>query len=91
LVLLINVSHDSSRSDADHPQRTAFLPYINKQYNDEFAKKGMKVGSSVYPRRPVQFTVRTGAVASLQDVVETSEAITIEQEFAIDWDSPTST
>lgn len=65
---------------------SAFLPYINKQYNDEFAKKGMKVGSSVYPRRPVQFTVRDGATASLQDVVETSEAITIEPEFGIDWD-----
>ena len=65
---------------------SAFLPYINKEYNDEFAKKGMKVGSSVFPRRPVQMTVRSGATASLQDIVETSEAITIEPEFGIDWD-----
>lgn len=66
--------------------KSAFLPYINKQFNEEFAKKGMKAGSSVYPRRPVQFTVRSGATASLQDVVETSEAITVEPEFGIDWD-----
>lgn len=66
--------------------KSAFLPYINKQFNDEFAKKGMKAGESVFPRRPVQYTIRSGATAVLQDVVETSEPITIEPEFGIDFD-----
>jgi hypothetical protein len=65
---------------------SAFLGSINTEYNDEFAKKGMKPGASVYPRKPVQFTVRDGAVANFQDVNEQTEAITIEPEFGIDWD-----
>lgn len=65
---------------------SAFLGNINSEYNEEFAKKGMKPGASVYPRKPVQFTVRSGATASFQDVNEQTEAITVEPEFGIDWD-----
>jgi hypothetical protein len=65
---------------------SAFLGNINAEHNDEFAKKGMKAGASVYPRKPVQFTVRSGATASFQDVNEQTEAITVEPEFGIDWD-----
>jgi len=65
---------------------SAFLGHINTEFNDEFAKKGMKAGATVYPRRPVQFRVRDGATASLQDVNETSVAVTVEPEFGIDFD-----
>lgn len=65
---------------------SAFLGAINTEFNDEFAKKGMKAGATVYPRRPVQFRVRDGATASLQDVNETSVAVTVEPEFGIDFD-----
>jgi hypothetical protein len=65
---------------------SAFLGNINTEFNDEFAKKGMKAGATVYPRRPVQFRVRDGATASLQDVNETSVAVTVEPEFGIDFD-----
>lgn len=65
---------------------SAFLQHINRQYNDEFAKKGRKAGATVSPRRPVRGTVRSGATANFQDINETSEPITIEPEFGIDWD-----
>lgn len=65
---------------------SAFLGNINTEYNDAFAKNGMKAGATVYPRRPVQFQIRSGAVAALQDVTETSVAITVEPEFGIDFD-----
>ena len=65
---------------------SAFLGSINTEFNEEFAKKGMKAGASVYPRRPVQFRIRDGATASLQDVNETSVAVTVEAEFGIDFD-----
>lgn len=65
---------------------SAFLGNINTEFNEEFAKKGMKAGATVYPRRPVQFRVRDGATASLQDVNETSVAVTVEPEFGIDFD-----
>jgi len=65
---------------------SAFLGAINTEYNEEFAKKGMKAGATVSPRRPVQFRVRSGATASLQDINETSTPITVEPEFGIDFD-----
>lgn len=65
--------------------KSAFLKTINTEYKDEFAKTGAKAGTTVNVRRPVQFTVRSGAVASLQDVNETTTPITIDPEFGIDW------
>jgi len=63
-----------------------FLPIINKQYNDQFAKQGAKAGYTVNARRPVQFTVRSGAAANVQDVIETQVPITVQPEFGIDFD-----
>jgi hypothetical protein len=65
---------------------SAFLGNINREYNDQFAKTGAKAGATVNVRRPVQFTVRSGATANFQDVNETPVTITIQPEFGIDWD-----
>lgn len=64
---------------------SAFLGNVNTDYNDEFAKNGAKVGTTVNVRRPVRATVRSGATASIQDVNETQVPITVEPEFGIDW------
>lgn len=65
---------------------SVFLPNINREYDAEFAQKGRKAGATVNVRRPVQFTVRSGATANFQDVNETTVPITIQPEFGIDWD-----
>lgn len=65
---------------------SAFLGNINREYNDQFAKSGAKAGATVNVRRPVQYTVRSGATANFQDVNETTVPITIQPEFGIDWD-----
>lgn len=62
-----------------------FLPHINKQYEEKWAKDGAKAGSTISVRRPVQATVRSGATASFQDVNETSVGLTVQPEFGIDW------
>ena len=64
---------------------SAFLGNINTEFEDQFAKKGLKAGSVINVRRPVQYTVRDGAVANIQDVNESTVPITMEQEFGIDW------
>jgi hypothetical protein len=64
---------------------SAFLGNINTEYEDQFAKKGMKAGSVVNVRQPVQYTIRDGATISIQDVNETTVPITMEAEFGIDW------
>ncbi|MBI2725402.1 MAG: hypothetical protein HYX42_04045 [Polaromonas sp.] len=64
---------------------SAFIGNVNTDYNDEFAKAGAKMGTTINVRRPVRAQVRSGATAVLQDVNETQVPITIEPEFGIDW------
>ena len=64
---------------------SAFAPYVNRDYTDQFRMAGAKVGTTINVRKPVQGTVRSGAVASIQDVNEPQVPITIEPEFGIDW------
>ena len=64
---------------------SAFLGNINTEYEDQFANKGMKAGSIVNVRQPVQYTIRDGATINIQDVNETTVPITMEAEFGIDW------
>ena len=42
---------------------SAFAPYVNKDYTDQFRMAGAKVGTTINVRKPVQGTVRSGAVA----------------------------
>lgn len=57
-------------------------------YDKEFQNSvnGYKQGSSVTIRRPTDFTVRSGAVASMQDVVEGSTTISVDQQMGIDFE-----
>lgn len=64
---------------------SAFLGNINTDYDDQFAKGGAKAGATINVRRPVQYTVRSGNVAILQDINETTVPITLQPEFGIDW------
>lgn len=47
-------------------------------------KNGHKNGSTVYIKRPPMFTVRDGAVAQVQDVVEGEIAVTIDKQKGVD-------
>jgi hypothetical protein len=59
---------------------------VNRDYDDMFGKKGAKAGQTIKVRNPVQFTARTGSTLSLQDVVETSQDLTLQPLKGIDWD-----
>ena len=46
-------------------QKLNFVGNINRQYDDQFAKSGAKIGSTLNIRLPNQYTVRTGANLSV--------------------------
>ncbi len=55
-------------------------------YEDEFdSVNGYKVGSTIRVRRPNDFTVRTGDTASIQDVTEVAEYISIDTKIGVDF------
>jgi hypothetical protein len=63
------------------------LRYMHRAHEDEFSStvNGYKVGDTISIRRPADFTVRSGAVMSTQDVIEGKVALTIDQLKGIDF------
>ena len=60
---------------------------VYRGYEDEFAKNvnGYSVGDTISVRRPTDFTVRDGAVAVKQDVVEGKVALQVNKQKGIDF------
>lgn len=54
---------------------------------EEFSKKvnGYAVGETISIRRPADFTIRSGAVASAQDVIEGKVAFSVDQQKGVDF------
>lgn len=65
-------------------QEGTFLGNVNKEYRSEFAKSGLKAGSSINMRLPAKYTVRTGATFSGQDHVERSTPIAVLSQYGVD-------
>ena len=65
-------------------QKLNFVGNINRQYDDSFAKSGAKIGDSLKIRLPNQYTVRTGANLSTQEVTETSTTLQVATQKGVD-------
>ncbi len=65
--------------------KSALIKHVNTDYQSMFAKNGGKVGQTINIRKPPMFTVRSGPVANIQDVTESSIPLTIQPEFGIDF------
>ena len=60
---------------------------VYRGYEEEFSKKinGYTVGETLSVRRPTDFTVRDGATASIQDVVEGKFSIAVDKQKGVDF------
>jgi hypothetical protein len=65
-------------------QKLNFIGSINRQYDDSFSKTGAKIGDSIKIRLPNQYTVRTGAAISTQDVTESSTTLQVATQKGVD-------
>jgi hypothetical protein len=63
------------------------LKTIHRAYEDEFEQKvnGYKVGDTIRIRRPADFTVRTGATLSTQDVIEGRTTLVVSEQVGVDF------
>lgn len=63
------------------------LKRLHRAHEDEFSQtvNGYKVGDTISIRRPADFTVRTGATLSAQDVIEGKTTLTIDQQCGVDF------
>ena len=65
-------------------QKLNFVGTINRSYDDRFAKSGAKIGDSLSIRLPNQYSVRTGAALSSQDVAERSVTLQVASQAGVD-------
>ena len=66
-------------------QKLNFIGSINTQYDDQYAKAGAKIGNDLKIRLPNEFTVRTGASLSSQDVTENSVTLSVATQKGVDF------
>lgn len=60
---------------------------LHRAHEEEFSNRvnGYKVGDEISIRRPADFTVRTGATLSTQDVIEGKTTLKIDQQIGVDF------
>jgi hypothetical protein len=83
---LLNTSKILDKSLMILENNLAFSSRVNKEYSDEFAIKGAKVGSTVNVRKPVRFVGTTGPALAVENVVETVIPVTLDTQFHVDFE-----
>jgi len=61
-----------------------FTKQITREYQDQFARSGAKIGSVLNIRKPPKYIGRTGRVCSVEDVVETSVPLALTTQYGVD-------
>ena len=62
----------------------AFIQALDRQYDDQFAQNGWKIGNALRIRLPNDYVVRTGTAASPQDTTETNVTLTLATQKGVD-------
>ena len=66
-------------------EKATFISTINRDYDDSYAKKGGKIGSSLRIRKPNQYSVSTSSRAmDAQDQDEGYESVTMASQYHVD-------
>src|SRR6185436_18940550 len=64
----------------------AFVKNVNRDYDDQFAKDGAKIGDTLRVRKPPKYTVRSGRVMAAQASTETYVSLPVTNQKGVDLD-----
>ena len=67
---LLTIDKITPKSLACLHDELVFAKSVNRQYDDQFAQSGLKIGSNLRIRKPQQPVVNTGKTAVVQDDIE---------------------
>lgn len=65
-------------------QKANFIMSTTRSYDEEFGRRGAKVGNSIQIRKPNEYTVRTGRAINVQDQDEESVTLTVSTQKGVD-------
>ena len=60
-----------------------FTRNVSREYSDEFAKKGAKIGSTFNIRKPSRYEVTEGRTLVVQDSVDQSVALAVDKQYHV--------
>jgi len=81
---LLTISKITNKSLMVLENDLALANACNKDYNDEFAVTGAKIGSTVNVRRPGRFIGTSGPALGIEDFNETYVPVTLNTQFHVD-------
>lgn len=61
-----------------------FAGNVSREYDNQFARTGAKIGNTINVRKPIRPVGRTGRVAKFDDMVETYVSLTLSKQFGVD-------
>ncbi len=76
---LLNISMITRECLRELKNQLVFAKNANRQYDDQFAKKGAKIGSVANIRKPVRYSVTDGPALTIQDSDDQYVALTVDQ------------
>ena len=82
---LLNISMITRESLMELKNQIVFAGAVNRQYDDQFAKDGAKIGSVANIRKPVRFAVTSGPALSIQNIADQSVPLTIDTQEHVDF------
>ncbi|QDX22552.1 hypothetical protein FP568_15675 [Pandoraea pnomenusa] len=65
-------------------QKLNFVARVERQYDDRFAQRGAKIGTTLNIRKPPRYTTSTGPNLSIQDSTETFVPLTVSTQRHVD-------
>lgn len=82
---LLTISMITKESTRILKNNLGFAKSVNRQYDDQFAVSGAKIGSVINIRKPVRYTTVTGPALQLQDITDQSVALTLGTQAHVDF------
>lgn len=61
-----------------------FAKGVNREYDDQFANSGAKIGDTLNVRKPARYAGRSGATLAVEDHTESSVAVALDTQFGVD-------
>ena len=81
LITMTSVTREALRVKHNN---VVFLRGVNKEYSDQFARSGGKIGSTINIRLPNQYFVRLGPQLSVQGTNEQTVPLTLTTQYGVD-------
>lgn len=82
--VLLTISEITLEATRVLENQLTFCNKINRDYDDQFAIQGAKIGDTINIRKPPRYVGRTGQALQIEDSTETSVPLTLNTQFGVD-------